>query len=113
MPEVIQIQPKLSVFLGSNYVAKLFEVARRTVRRQPHYLAFVAVVRKAEELGRRGVNDAGRVRILDTAEHVYRVAVPRAPHGRNEIAEAVDRQQRRALKRRNKKTTSKMRPMMF
>src|ERR1044072_2572411 len=51
--------------------------------------------------------------ILNLAQHVDRVPFTHGPHGRDEISEAVDRQQRRTIKRRDKETARKMCAMMF
>ena len=59
MAEVIKVQSKLSIFFGPDDLAKLFYEARFSIRRKPHDFAFVAVVRKAQELSRRGVDDSG------------------------------------------------------
>src|ERR1043165_2826090 len=53
------------------------------------------------------------MRILDLAQHIDRVAIADAPHRRDEIAEAVDRQQRRAFEWRNKEAARKMGAMML
>jgi hypothetical protein len=113
MTKVVEVQTKLPVLFGANDVAKLVDEARLAVRREAHHFSFVAVMRKAEKLRRRGVDDAGRVRILDLAQHLDRVSFTNGPHRRDEIAKAVDRQQRRAFKRRDKETTGEMCAMML
>src|ERR1051326_5616965 len=91
MAKVIEVQTKLPVLFGANDLAKLVDESRPAVRREAHHLAFVAVMRKAEKLCCRRVDDAGRVWILNLAKDVDRVSLTQRPHRRDEIAEAVDR----------------------
>lgn len=53
------------------------------------------------------------MRILDLAQHFDRVSRTHGPHRRDEVAEAVDGKQRRALERRDEETTREMRQVMF
>ena len=53
------------------------------------------------------------MRILDLAQHVNRVPNAFAPHRRDEIAEAVNGKQSRALERRDVEGTGEMRAVMF
>src|SRR5829696_7938575 len=99
MTKVIEIQTELPVLFGTNDLAKLFDKPRLAVWRQAHDFPLVAVMREAEKLCRRGVNDAGRVRILNLAQNVNRVFLTERPHRRDEIAKAVDRQQRGVVER--------------
>ncbi len=82
-------------------LAHLREVARLAVRREAHHLALVAVVRKAEPLGDGGVEDPERVRVEHALEHLVAVAVALGEHRRGEVAEAVDREDRRVLEGRD------------
>src|SRR5437867_4946184 len=90
MAKVVKVQTKLPVRFSADNVAKLFDVARLPIRSQAHDLSFVAVVRKAKELGRRGVNNSGRVRIFNLAEDLDRLPFSHRPHGGNEIAEPIN-----------------------
>lgn len=53
------------------------------------------------------------MRVFNLAQHLDLVPLTRGPHRGNEIAEAVDRQQRRALKRRHKETAREMRQVVL
>ena len=79
MPEVIQIQSKLPALFRANDLAKLVDKARLAIRREAHHLSLIAVMRKPEKLRRRGVDDPGRVRILNLAQHLDRVPFANAP----------------------------------
>src|SRR5690349_20736367 len=61
MAKVIQVQTKLPALFGADDLAKLIDEPWPAVRRKAHHLALIAVMRKAEKLRRRGVDDAGRV----------------------------------------------------
>src|ERR1700752_677058 len=113
MAEEIEIQTKLSVLFGANDFTNLVDKPGPAVWREPHDLSFVTVMREAEKLRRCGVDNSRRVRILDLAQHVDRVSLPLGPHRRDEVPEAVDRQQRRTFKWRNKEAARKMRAMML
>ena len=114
MTKVIEVQSKLTVLFGADDFCETRSMKRGlTVRRKAHHLAFVAVVGKAEKLRRRGVDDAGRVRILHLAQYIDRVPFSRCPHRRDEIAKAVDRKQCGFFKRRHEERTREMRAMMF
>ena len=85
---------KPPVGFGLDDVAELLQEARLAVGRQAHHLAFIAVFGEAEILAGGGVHDADRVRILDLAQNVDAVPFPKAPHGADEVAEAVDGEDR-------------------
>src|SRR5436189_210094 len=57
----------MAALFGADDVAELFDETRSAVRRKPHNFAFVAVVRKAQELRRRGVDKALGDRIKQAA----------------------------------------------
>ncbi len=82
-------------------LAHLVEVARLAVGGEAHHLALVAVVREAEPLRDGGVEDPERVRVEDALEHLEAVPVALGEHRRGEVAEAVDREDRRVLERRD------------
>src|SRR5215218_4555145 len=98
MAKVVEVQTKPSVLFGANDLAKLVHESRLPVRRKTHHLSFVAVMRKTEKLCGSSVDNSGRVGILDLAQHLNRVPFTECPHRRDEIAKAVDRQQRRTFK---------------
>ena len=67
--KIIQVESKSRfVTVGADDVAKQLDEARLAVGREPHDLAFVAVVREADELCRRSVDDAGGVRVFDMVQ---------------------------------------------
>src|SRR5688572_7375288 len=113
MAEVVEVQSKLPVLFRAHDLAKLVDKPRAAVRREAHDFYIVAVVRKAEKLRRRCVDDSDRMWIFDLSGYLDVVALPRGPHRRDEVAEAVDRQQRGAFERRNIETACEMRTMMF
>ena len=71
------------------------------VRGEAHHLALVAVLREAQPLRDGRVEDAERVREEHAVEHVEVVAVAEREHRRGEVAEAVHRQDRGLLERRD------------
>src|SRR6267143_1309106 len=101
VPKIVQVQPKLSLLFSPNDVAKLPDELRPPIGRQPHYLSFIAIMRKTEELRRRRVDNPERVRIFNLAQYFDRVPFSNRPHRRNEIAKAVEREQRRTFEWRD------------
>src|SRR5213075_1553079 len=65
MPEVFEVELESPVGFGANDVTEDFDVVRPAVRRQTHDLAFITIMRKSQKLGGGGVDDPGRVRVLD------------------------------------------------
>src|SRR5215217_4040798 len=111
--EVIEIQTESPVLLGANDLAKLVDEAWPPVRREPHHLSFIAVMWKPEKLCRSGVDNAGRVWILDLAQDLDRISFAHGPHRRDEIAKTVNGQQCGTLKWRDEETTGEMCAMVF
>src|SRR5688572_21223879 len=105
MSKVIEIQTKGPTFLGTNDVSKILNEAWLAIGSEPHHLSFIAIMWKSEELRGGRVKDAGRVRILNLAEHPDRVPFSLRPHRGNEIAEPVDGKQGRTIKGRHVKRT--------
>ena len=68
---------------------------------------------KPEVLGDRGVEDAHRVRELDPVLDLHLVAAAHAPHGADEVAEAVDREQRRLVEWRHEEAARHVRLMVL
>ena len=100
MREVIEVQLEEAAEL--HQPAHLSEVRRRVaVRRKPHHLSLVAVLRKAEPLRDRRVVDAERVWERHALEHLEVVVAADGEHRRREVAEAVHRQDRRLIERRD------------
>ena len=93
--------------------AHLVQIPRLAVRREPHHLVFVAVMRKAEILRQRLVKDAERMRKIDPILHLDSGPATDAPRGAGEIAEAVHRHDHRLLERRDMKRRGQMRQMVL
>ena len=92
MAKIIQVEPKLPLLFSPNEVAKLSDEPRLPIRRQPHHLSFIAIMRKTEKLRCRRVDNPERVRIFNLTQNFYRVSNASGPHRRNEIAKAVERE---------------------
>jgi hypothetical protein len=93
MGEVVEVEPALNVVthdLGSNDLAYSIREARLPVGGEAHHFVLVAVLRKAEELRERGIEDAEGVRKQDGALDLDLVALADAPHDAAEVAETVD-----------------------
>src|SRR5436305_12300369 len=67
---------------------ELVDVRTLAVRSEPHHLAFVAVVREAEPLRDRRVEEPERVREEHAAEHLELVTAAVREHRRREVAAA-------------------------
>ena len=70
--EVTQRELERAVGPELHDAAHLGHVARLAVRREAHHLVLIAIVRKAEELGDRLIEDAERVREEHAPEHLDR-----------------------------------------
>src|SRR3989440_2996377 len=101
VPEVFEVEAEAPALVRAYDLAELFDEARLAVGRESHHLPLVAVVREAEELRSRRVEYASRVRVLHLAEHFNFVALSYAPHRRDEVAEAVNREQGGSLEGRD------------
>ena len=110
--EVVEVEADLVAF-DADDVADLRGEARLAVGRQAHHLVFVAVLREAEELRERGVEQAQRMRELDAAAHVDVVAAADAPHHAAEVAEPVDGDDRGFVERRGEEGAGQMRAMVL
>ena len=55
--KIFQVQPESSVGPELEHVAQRVDVGRIAIRREPHHLVLVAVMRKAEELRQRAVKN--------------------------------------------------------
>ena len=113
MPEAVEVQPKAPALLQRHDLAHRVEIRRLAVRRQSHHLVFVAVVRKAEELRDRLVEDAERVRKIDALLDLDRGAAAHAPRRAGEVAEAVDGNDHRLRERRPVKGGRQMREVVL
>ena len=103
MDEPVQVQLEGAVALEPHDPPQAVEVARPSVRCQPHDLALVAVTREAQPLSNRRVKDAEGVREVDAAGHADAVVATDAPHRADEVAHAIDGQDGCLAERRNKK----------
>ena len=87
--EIIQIQAALVLF-SMDDVSDLFCEPGLPVGRQPHHLVLVSVLREAEELRERGIENAERMRKRHAAPDSDIAAVPEAPGCGGEVAGAID-----------------------
>ncbi len=113
MHKIVKVELKRAVALHAYQLAHQIEVARLTVGREAHDFAFVAILGKAQPLTHGGVEDAERVRKIDLVLHLELIIRAGAPHGRDEIARAIHREDRRVFEGRDKKRGRHMRPVMF
>jgi hypothetical protein len=98
MNEVVEVEADLIAF-DAHDVADQSGKARFAVRRQTHHLVFVAVLREAEQLRERRVEQAKRMREADAAADVDPTSPPHAPHDAAEVAKAIDGDDRRLVER--------------
>ena len=113
MDEVVEVELERAVALDADELVHRVQVFRRAVGRKPHDLALVAVLGEAEPLADRRVEDAERVREVDLAGDVELVALARAPHGRDEVARAIDREDRRLVVGRDEEGARHVRAVML
>src|ERR1700720_1415785 len=99
MSKVIQSQPALIV-LCADHAPYLCGKPRLPICGEAHHLVLVAVLGETEELSKRGIKDAKRMREGDGAAYLYLIVLPHAPHHAAEITEAIDRDNGRLLKGR-------------
>ena len=83
------------------------------VGREAHHLALVAVLREAEPLRDGRVEDPERVREEHAVEHLEPVAAAVAEHRRGEVAEAVEREHRRLVERRDEERARGVREVVL
>ncbi len=93
--EPAQIEAEGAIAAQAHDPLHRLEMGRLAVGGQPHHLVFVAVVRKAEELGDRGVEGAEGVWKEHLAIDADAGAGAMAPGGAGEITEAIHRHHRR------------------
>src|SRR5947208_10156557 len=91
MAEIIEVQLKPSIIHQPDDVAHRRHSRGCAIGRQAHYLVLVAIVREAEVLGQRLVEDAERMREVHPPFHSYVGPAADPPSGAAEVAEAVDR----------------------
>src|SRR5262249_32420428 len=80
---------------------------------EPHNLVFIAVVRKAEILRQRLVENSQRMREVHAPVHRNRICATDAPGRAREIAETIDGYGCRLRERRNVKSGIKMRQVVL
>jgi hypothetical protein len=95
VPEVREVQLETAIVAQVHERFDLANVARLAVRAEAHDLELVAVVRKPEVLRDRQVEQAERVRKEHVAVDRHAWAGDAAPRGADEVAEPVDRADRR------------------
>ena len=81
-------------------VADQLGVFRLAVGREPHHLVFAGVDLEAQVVGEGRVEQAERMREMDLAVDVDRIAVAQAGRGRRPFADAVHGEDRRGLEGR-------------
>ena len=113
MEKVVKVQTELAAVLSSHDLPELIHESRLSIRRQPHDLALIAIVREAQELRGRRIHNAKRVWIFNLPQNLDRVPFSDAPHRRDKIAKAIKRQECRAIERRNEEAASQVCAMMF
>ena len=113
MAEIRKIELKAPVRLKPHDLAHGIQERRLAVRREPHDFVLVAIMRKAQILRERLIEDAKRMR-KKHASIDGDVGAPADPPGSaGEIAEAIDRDNDRLIEWRNVKGRGQMREMMF
>ena len=112
MGEVVQIKPAL-ILLGADHAPHLFGKPRLPIRGETHHLVLVAILGEAEELRKRGIENAQRMREGNGAPHFYLIALPYAPHHAAEITEAVDGDDGGLLKGRCEECAGEVRPVVL
>ena len=106
--EVVQVQAKAAIVLEQDDGTHLREVLRLAVGRETHDLVFVAVLRKAEVLGQRLVEDSEGVGKVDPLFQGDVFAGAGAPCRAGKIAEAVDGDDGCRAERRDQERRSQM-----
>ena len=115
MAEIVEVELERAVWLA----AARSGASRRmhdglAIGREPHDLVLVAVVRKAEILRERLVEDAERMREIAPARRSRcRVPCPTPQAALRKVAEAIDRDDDRLLERRDVEGRGEMREMML
>src|ERR1044071_5745078 len=113
MPEILQVESIRSARLEPDDAAHRIEMRRLSVRREAHDFVLVAVMRKAQILGQRLIEDAERMRKKDLAVDGKRWSGACAPRAAGEIPEAVHRDDGRLAKGRDVKRRGQMRHVVF
>src|SRR5262245_9990500 len=103
MAEIIKVQPEGSIRQETDKLSHAFEIRCFAVWREPHHLVFVAVVRESEILRQRLVEDAERVRKIDSLRHRKIRSRSKAPGRAGKISKTVHRYSERLLERRHVK----------
>src|SRR4030095_660188 len=113
MREVRQVKTEFALVADVKELTNLFRKYRLPVRSEAHRLELVAILRKTQELRDSEVEQAQRVReehpVLDC--EACATADPR--RRADEIAESVNRTERRVVKRTGEIAARQMRRMMF
>ncbi len=111
--EVLEPQAESLLRVRANDLAEQVEELRLPVRRQPHHLVLVAVSVEPQVLGDGGVEKAQRMRKRHLAVHVDAVPAAGAPHAAGEVAQPVQRKQRRLLERRDEEARREVGAMVL
>src|SRR5262245_45274230 len=81
---------------------------RPAIGRKPHDLVLVTIVRKSEKLCQRLIEDAKRMRKVDTPIDPNSRTISDAPSGTGKIAKSIDRNHDRPFKRRDMESRGQM-----
>src|ERR1035437_9568902 len=111
--EIIEVQPIRSISLQRHDPPHLRHKTRLTVGRQTHHLVLVSIMRKAEVLRHRLIENAKRMRKINPLVDFDAVARADAPGRTRKIAESVHRDRNSLIEWRNKKRRSQVRKMML
>src|SRR5271157_2637358 len=115
MEEVVASQLEVHpTAVGRNHdPPELVQKFRLAVGGKSHHFVFVPVLREAQVLRERGIENSQRMRKRDRAHRLDLATAPHTPHRAGEVAESVKRKYRRLLERRHEKRAREMRPVML
>src|ERR1700754_809966 len=113
MAEIIEVQFKPTIGVRPDCLPHFFQEPRSAIGRKPHDLVFVAVIRKAEILRKRLIENAERMGKQDAALLVNTASLADAPDRTGKVSESVNRDDSCAVERRYVKGGGEMRDMML
>ena len=111
--EIIHVQRKRTVVVLLHRLPDFVDVARRPIRCHAHYFVLAFVHLKAEKRCKRAVEQPDRMRKLNLLGQLDLGAASHAASGRQPLADTINGQNRRFLKRRTKKRARRMRKMVL
>src|SRR5262245_46874915 len=113
MAKIGEIELKCAIRPEPNDLAHRLHEGRPAIGREAHNLVLVAVMRKAQILGQRLIEDAERMREIDPPTIGDVTALADAPGRAGEVPESIDRNDDGLRKWRNVESRGKMGQMMF